>query len=595
MEQIRRLWPWVRPHRRHLFLALAVALAQALVDVPVPFIIRDLFDHVLDPTAAPPWWLPWDRRLAVATLFGILVGVAALRGGAARLRRVLSERVGQNIVFDLRCSLFRHLSHLSIAYFRRKSTGKIVLRFIGDINGVLKLVRDGFLRATTDLLVVSVVSVLILLLDLRLGLVTLAVLPAYAYVFMRISPRVREASHAVRSARASFSGRLQEVVAGVEVMKAFGREDEEEERLRDRTDRMRSHQLEKARNSGNMAGWAGGLVGLSGALILGYGALLVLRGEMTRGEMVAFYVLAAFLFPPMRRLVRVNETYQEARVALERIFRFFDSSEKLLEPRGGRKYVPAGGEIRFEGVRFVYQSRKAVLRGVDLHVRAGETVAVVGPNGAGKSTLVSMIPRFLTPTAGRIFLDGHDLAGLELASVRRAIAMVPQEPILFRGTIEENVRYGNPEASREEVEQAMESVRLGRILSRMPRGLRTRVGERGLTLSGGERQRIAIARAILMSPEILVLDEASSGVDPSSDEAIRRAVGRLMKGKTVIIIAHRLSTAQRADRVVVMKKGRIVEEGTHRELLQEEGFYASLCRKQHLEAVAVPAAGEEDL
>ena len=592
MQLVRRLWPFVRPHGGLLLLALLVALAQALVAVPVPFIIRHLFDDYLHPAGPRPSWLSGNPQEALWILIGGLLLVAALGGLFAFFRRVLAEKVGQNVVFDLRSSLFHHLCSLSMPYLRRRSTGRVALRFVGDMSSVLRLIRNGLLGAVTDLATVLVVAGLVLVLDWRLGLATLSVLPAYAFAIIRLSPRLREASHDLRSSRARYSGRLQEAISGMGLLKSFGMEPAEEALARKRTDVMRRNHIRRAASSGRIDGWGTGLVGLSAALILGYGSILVVRGDMTRGELVAFYVLAALLFPPMRRLARLNEIYQEAHVSLERIFKFLDHSAGAVERPGSVAYKPTGGAIRFEGVRFGYRSGVEALQGVDLEIAAGERVAIVGSNGAGKSTLVAMLPRFLEPTAGSVFIDGQDVRELTLSSLRRAVAVVPEEPFLFNGSVEANLRLGNPDASDEDLAAAVEAVRLDRLLKRLPKGLRTRVGERGLRLSGGERQRVAIARVILMNPSIYIMDEAMSSTDAASDRAIRRGIDRIFRGRTAIIIAHRLATTQSADRIIVMKHGRIAEQGTHAELLRLDGVYASFCRKQFLDPAPAGIPGD---
>ncbi len=583
MKLLRRFWPYARPHRGALAFTLAVAVAQALMDVPVPYILRHLVDGVLDTRGQPPAWLPADRAAAVRALCLALLGVALLKGLIALVRRASSERTAQNIIFDLRCDLFRHMTRLSLGFFRDTSTGRIILRFIGDINAILHLIKDGILRAATDVVTVAVVSALIVSLNLRLGLATLAVLPAYAFCFIRYSPRLREASHQVRNARSAFSGRLQEVISGMPVVKSFNREAAEEQRAREQTGLMRRHQLRRALFSGQLAGWANGLIGLAAAIVLGYGSTLVLSGAMTRGQLVAFYTLAAFLFPPMRRLAQVNDVYQESMVSLERIAGFLDKTKEATERPGALEFHPRGGSISLKGVTFGFGKHQPVLRGLDLEIAAGEMVAVVGPNGAGKSTLVSLLPRFIEPDAGTVMIDGQDVRDLTLESLRGALAIVPQDPFLFSGTIEDNIRYGKPGAGAAEIDRAVEAANLAKVLKRLPEGLATEVGERGLKISGGERQRIAIARALLMDPAILILDEATSGVDPESDIAIREALDRLMRGRTVIAIAHRLATTQRAGRIIVMNRGRVVEQGSHEQLLRRNGLYASLCESQLLD------------
>ena len=402
MKLLLRFWPYARPHKGALAFTLAAAIAQALVDVPVPYILRHLVDGVLDKNGRPPAWLPQDHAAAVRVLCLALLGVALFKGLTALVRRASSERAAQNIIFDLRCDLFRHMTRLSLPFFRGTSSGRIMLRFIGDINAILRLIKDGILRAITDVVTVAVVSALIASLNLRLGLATLAVLPAYAFCFIRYSPRLREASHQVRNARSDFSARLQEVISGMPVVKSFNREAAELERAREQTGLMRRHQLRRALFSGQLAGWANGLIGLAAAIVLGYGSTLVLSGEMTRGQLVAFYTLAAFLFPPMRRLAQVNDVYQESIVSLERIARFLDRTKEATERSGAIAFQSRGGSISLKGVTFGFGKQQPVLKGVDLEIAAGEMVAIVGPNGAGKSTLVSLLPRFIEPDSGTV-------------------------------------------------------------------------------------------------------------------------------------------------------------------------------------------------
>ncbi|HET6372169.1 MAG TPA: ABC transporter ATP-binding protein, partial [Candidatus Polarisedimenticolia bacterium] len=309
--------------------------------------------------------------------------------------------------------------------------------------------------------------------------------------------------------------------------------------------------------------------------------------EITSGQLIAFYVLAAFLFPPMRRLARVGEIYQESMVALERIARFLDRTRDSVERPGAKVFSPNGGAVSFRGVALAY-GRRRVLKEINLEVAPGEMVAVVGPNGAGKSTLMSLLPRFVDPDTGSVLVDGQDVRDLTLDSLRRAVAIVPQDPFLFSGTIRDNIRYGKPEATDEEISRVVQAAQLKRLLKRLPHGLDTKAGERGLKLSGGERQRIAIARALLLDPAILVMDEATSGVDQASDTAIGEALERLLPGRTAFVIAHRLTTTRRASRVLVMNKGRIVEDGTHEQLMRLGGAYSALFNDQFVEAAGPP-------
>ncbi|HEU4402543.1 MAG TPA: ABC transporter ATP-binding protein, partial [Candidatus Polarisedimenticolia bacterium] len=385
-----------------------------------------------------------------------------------------------------------------------------------------------------------------------------------------------------RHERSALSGNLQEKIAGAVVVKAFHQEAAEEQLVTGQTGRLRDWLIAKARVGGRLTALANVAVALGGALVLWIGGGIVLDGGLTKGGLMAFYALAAMLFPPLRRLARTNETYQAARVSLDRILDFLDETEPLKERTGTRELRVTKGSVRFDDVRFSYTPGVPVLRGIDLEVDGGQVVALVGPNGAGKTTLLSLLPRFIEPDGGSVRIDGQDLRDLTLASLRRQIGIVTQEPFLFSGTIEANIRYGRPEATEEEVWLAARVANAFDFIGALPEGFRTEVGERGQRLSGGQVQRIALARAVINNPPLLILDEATSAVDAESERLIREALLRLMQGRTTFVIAHRISTVQRADRILVMDGGRIVEEGRHETLFHSNGLYTRICREQLL-------------
>ena len=581
--EIRRLLPYARPHHALFAATLAVSVALSVIDVPVPFFLKKVIDAILKHhESLTLFGLDLEPRQFLRVIFASLVGLALAKGILIYLQRTASEKIGQRMIYELRLDLYRQLQSLAMPFFKNASTGRIMLRFMGDISAILDMITDGFLRALMDATTILTVATVILVLNWKLALVVMSVLPFYALTFLKFSPALRLTGRMARNERSALSGTLQEKIAGRIVVKAYHQERAEEALVESQTARLRDWLIKKARIGGKLAALANVAVAIGGALVLWIGGNEVLNDRMTKGGLMAFYALAAMLFPPLRRLARTNETYQSARVSLDRILDFFDTTEPLKERDGTNELRVMRGDVRFEDVRFSYVPGVPVLRGISLEIRGGQVVALVGSNGAGKTTLLSLLPRFIDPDSGRVRIDGQDLREVTLASLRRQIGIVTQEPFLFSGTIEENIRYGRPRATEEEVWQAAKVANAFDFITSLPRGFRTEVGERGQRLSGGQIQRIALARAVINNPPILILDEATSAVDAESDRLIREALLRLMQGRTVFVIAHRVSTVQRADRILVMDAGQIVEEGRHEALYLKNGLYTRICREQLL-------------
>src|SRR5467141_3753561 len=415
LDEAARLLPYARPHRGLFLATLAVSLALAVIDVPLPFFLKKVIDAVLrrhEHLALLGRDLP--PRQFLFAIFLCLAVIAVAKGLLLYAQRIASETMGQRMIYALRMDLYRHLQSLSMPFFKSASTGRIMLRFMGDINAVLDMITDGFLRALMDGITIATVACVILALNWRLALVVMSVLPFYALTFVRFSPALRRTGRKARHERVALSGTLQEKIAGRVVVKAYHQEAAEEALVESQTARLRDWLIEKARIGGKLSALANVAVAIGGALILWIGGNDVLNDRMTKGGLMAFYALAAMLFPPLRRLARTNETYQAARVSLDRILDFLEESEPLKERQGVEELRVIAGRVRFEGVRFSYLPGVPVLRGIDLDVEGGQVIALVGPNGAGKTTLLSLLPRFIDPDGGRVLIDGQDLREVTL-------------------------------------------------------------------------------------------------------------------------------------------------------------------------------------
>jgi subfamily B ATP-binding cassette protein MsbA len=592
-RELNLIWPYMRPRWRAVAVMVAVSFLLAVIDVPIPWYIKHLVDDVLRSREQRELFgfdVPWSRTTLLHVIFGFLLANAMLKGLLVFAQRASTERVGQGIVHDLRVDLWRHLQGLDLAFFRESSTGQLMLRFMGDIGSVLDFITDGLLRVFMDTVTVAVVVACLFVVDVNLALIATCFVPLYVWPFVRWSPKIRQASHEARDERAKLSGNIQEKVAGIAVVKAFAQEVREQSRFERLSAGVRDLMTERARWSGRVNGMAQFAIALCAALILWLGGLRAMEPGMTRGDLMAFYVLATLLFPPLRRLARVNDVFQQATVSLQRIREFRDGSERHRETRGSCDLVVTSGDVEFDHVSFDYPEDHPVLEDVTFRVGGGQVVAIVGPNGAGKTTLVSLIPRFFEPKRGAIRIDGQDIADVELATLRRHVGVVGQDTHLFSGSIRKNIAYGRPDATREEIEQAAHVANASEFIGAFRRGMEQRVGERGSKLSGGQRQRIAIARAVLRDPRILILDEATSAVDAESEALIQEALQRVMRGRTTFVIAHRMSTVRRADLILVLERGRLVESGTHAELLRRGGAYARLCREQLISDDPAPVA-----
>jgi len=571
-------------HWPRLAAALLCALGYTLMRLAEPWPLKFIFDNVLTdkPLATP---IPWvndnigaDR---MRTLYAAVVAIllfAVMRGALYYGQNVLTSAVGQEVVLSIRRKLFAHMQRLSLSFHNRSSTGDLLTRLTGDINNLRELLTASLLSLFSEsILIVSFLAVMFIM-NWRLALLSLVTTPAIFLIVMLYSGRIRSQSRKQRRREGELASRMHETLSGIHVVQLFARERDEDERLRALNKRslkagLKTSRLESRMNQGIELAVAVGL-----ALTLWFGTTEVIAGRLTAGELLVFVTYMQSFYRPIRRLSRVAERASKASSCVERITDVLDQD---VEVRDGKVDAPRfAGRVGFRDVSFAYGPGDVVLDKVSFTVGAGETIALVGPSGAGKSTILALVSRLYDPTAGTVTIDDNDIRAFTLQSLREHISVVPQDGMLFRGTIRENIAYGNPDATDEAIARAAIAANAHDFIMALPDGYETVVSERGVSLSGGQRQRLAIARAMVKDAPIVLLDEPTTGLDARSEHLVIEALGRLLAGRTAIVIAHRLSTITGASRILVVEEGRIVEQGAHAELLARGGRYQELYELQ---------------
>ncbi len=565
-----RCYGYLRPYWRLTLGAYLAALCITGMNMLIPQLTRWIIDHGIR-----------DQNLDVLRWSVLaLLGLTLIKGVLSFSQGRWSEMASQNVAFDLRNALQKKLTLLSFSFHDQTETGELLSRTIQDVDRVRFLTGRAVLRIVDGVVLASSTAVMLIWMNPRLAALVIATMPLLTWRAITFGRAFRPLSLEVQKQLAILTTRIEQNLRGIRVVKAFAQEDAEIERF----DRDNEHWFGLTARQAQLQSTSGPMLTLianiGALLILWYGGRLVIDGQLTLGELVAFTMYLSQIVQPVRQLGMVIPAVAIAAVAAQRIFEVLDTVPDVRDAPDAMPLPAITGHVRFENVSFSYGQRRGVLKDVSFEARPGQVIALLGRTGSGKSTIINLIPRFYDPTAGRITVDGHDIRTVTLNSLRSQIGSVLQETTLFATTIRENIAFGRPEATRDEIAAAARAAQAHDFIMQTPQGYETYVGEKGVTLSGGQKQRIAIARALLTDPRILILDDATSSVDTETEQMIQLALDRVMQGRTTFVIAHRLSTLRRADLILVLDRGRIVARGTHETLLKTSGLYAEIYRQQ---------------
>ncbi len=573
MKMYLRLLKYINPYLKRMVLAVCCIILAASANLYVPWILRDIIDDVLATK---------DMGMLNAIASGIVL-VFFLRAIFLYGQTYLMSYIGQKVIIDIRETVYRHLQRLSLSYYEKRQTGQLMSYITNDVAAVQGALVESMIELVQEGMTLVGSLAVMFYLHWQLTLLTLVTAPLVGQAMNIFGKKLRKSSALVQERTADITSVLQESISSVRVIKSFAREDFEIERFKKENHQNFRAQMKNSQIMATLTPVIEFVAALGITMIIWYGGREVINNTLTAGSLIAFLVYAVNLSNPIKRLSRAYGNIQKAMAAAERVFSVLDTRPEIEDMPGATVLAKIDGHVTLNNLSFGYKSHELALNNIQLEVKPGQVVAIVGPSGAGKTTIANLIPRFYDPVAGKIAIDGIDIKTVTLKSLREQIGIVPQETILFNGSVYSNILYGRLDASYDEVIAAAKAANAHNFIKEMSEGYDTQIGERGSKLSGGQRQRISIARAILKNPRILILDEATSALDTESERLVQDAVDKLMIGRTSFVIAHRLSTVKRADVIVVMDRGKLVEQGTHDELLAVGGVYSNLYQVQFQE------------
>ena len=566
-----RILSYIKPYMHRLIFAMFCTIMAAAGNLYIPWIIKDMIDEVLaDKNGTMLNWI-------AASIIAIFV----VRGLFWYGQNYLMSYVGQSVIIDIRASVFKKLQRLSVSFYDKNKTGTIMSYVTNDVNALQSAMVENTIEMITEgfILIGSVVAMIYL--DWRLTLFTVCTFPVVLWFMEFFGKKIRKTGGRIQECTADITSVLQESVASARVIKSFVREDYEVDRFDVENRANFRANMKNAQLMATLTPVVELVAAIGVTMIIWYGGNNVINGTITAGSLVAFLTYAVNISNPIKRLTRVIGNIQKALAAAQRVFMIIDMPEEIAESRDAKQLPEVSGKVEFQNVSFAYDDKGNVITDLSFSVKPGEVIAIVGPSGAGKSTIANLLPRFYDVNKGDIKIDGHSVREVTLDSLREQVGIVPQETMLFNGSVYNNILYGRLDATKEEIEAAAKAANAHDFIMQLTDGYETKLGDRGVNLSGGQRQRIAIARAILKNPRILILDEATSALDTESERVVQEALDRLMVGRTSFVIAHRLSTVKNADKILVLEKGNLVESGTHDELLALDGLYAHLYKIQY--------------
>lgn len=566
-----RILSYIKPYMHRLLFAMVCTIMAAAGNLYIPWIIKDMIDEVLaDKNGTMLNWI-------AASIIAIFI----VRGLFWYGQNYLMSYVGQSVIIDIRAAVFKKLQRLSVSFYDKNKTGTIMSYVTNDVNALQSAMVENTIEMITEgfILIGSVVAMIYL--DWRLTLFTVCTFPVILWFMEFFGKKIRKTGGRIQECTADITSVLQESVASARVIKSFVREDYEVDRFDVENKANFRANMKNAHLMATLTPVVELVAAIGVTMIIWYGGNNVINGTITAGSLVAFLTYAVNISNPIKRLTRVIGNIQKALAAAQRVFMIIDMPEEIAESRDAKQLPEVSGKVEFQNVSFAYNDKGNVITDLSFSVKPGEVIAIVGPSGAGKSTIANLLPRFYDVNKGDIKIDGHSVREVTLDSLREQVGIVPQETMLFNGSVYNNILYGRLDATKEEIEAAAKAANAHDFIMQLTDGYETKLGDRGVNLSGGQRQRIAIARAILKNPRILILDEATSALDTESERVVQEALDRLMVGRTSFVIAHRLSTVKNADKILVLEKGNLVESGTHDELLALDGLYAHLYKIQY--------------